>query len=836
MSGAILDDEHSWGELVGFLRNELCCVKAFSYATLLSWALLFIGIALAFLIFRHRNMRRHVIRHLIHYALGVFVSGTLIYIIGFSTEGTGHNPLVLCLRSVIASMEMFLSESELIEVAPLMKENPYYMIAFSIIHFLAVCISAAFILHIIGIRCRSFIRMRLASQKDSDVFVFFDLSQESINLAKNIYREYTRHKDDNGPDTHADTDVKDKKRKCQIVNLAKNIYKEYTKRIHVHKNDNGTDTNAGTDVKDKNRKCQIIFVKTPMEESHIERFSFSHLLSFADNRNETIEELIEMEAFLTYSRKSVTIGMEDSEWHDTIGLKNLRRYLDKCTGAKHLFCLSPNEDNNISTAVELSNRHHKDMNYKVYCRAGHNSITESFAGTNLTFIDSAGLSVLELKKNVEYQPVSFVCPDTRTGVATRPFRSMIVGFGETGFEVLRFLYEFGAFVGKDGKENPFSCDIIDPKARQLQEELYLHCPALATEGNSHARPDCYMIFHEGTVESNRSTVVDLMKVVDYIVVCTNNDQENLSLGITLLNLAYKYRDASAKLSIFIGINDSNEFKKAEGIARYYNTCGKIDGASKCQYRFSITPFGSNERIYTYENIINDKLLDQAHRFFHEYNKVWGYTSHADTNYAEDWKDRRKEKTKSDVPEGLGLKNELTQKEFQDKANAWHIQTKLSLCGVHKCASYPDDDKEMAKARRQNLFDCISTVMDKLVRLTKEEIDKDKEERTDSYDFIQHQIEEYEKAHGIPQGEYQILLGNLAKCEHLRWDASNRMLGYRTPEHATGNQKNYLNKTLACMVPNEELHLNAELKDTIKYDYTTVMVSLDSKTTDKLKRT
>lgn len=65
-------------------------------------------------------------QHLVGCAVGVFILGTFLYVIGFNDEGTGHNPLALLLRSVIASMEMFVSESELIEVQPDMKHNPYY--------------------------------------------------------------------------------------------------------------------------------------------------------------------------------------------------------------------------------------------------------------------------------------------------------------------------------------------------------------------------------------------------------------------------------------------------------------------------------------------------------------------------------------------------------------------------------------------------------------------------------------------------------------------------------------------------------------------------------------
>lgn len=60
---------------------------------------------------------------------------------------------------------------------------------------------------------------------------------------------------------------------------------------------------------------------------------------------------------------------------------------------------------------------------------------------------------------------------------------------------------------------------------------------------------------------------------------------------------------------------------------------------------------------------------------------------------------------------------------------------------------------------------------------------------------------------------------------MRWDASNRLLGYRTVENATSNDKHYLQKTHACMVPYEELLSNEELRDTIKYDYNTILVSM-----------
>ena len=728
---------------------------------------IFFAILAVFVIFK-RSVRKHLINHLMVYAIIVFGVGVLLYMFGFNYEGTAGNLMALILRSVTASMEMFVSESELIEVQEACKEDVLYMLLFAVTHFLAICVSAAFIIHLLGIRLKSYVYMRWSWSRKKELFVFFDLSQESLSLAKDIYR-------------------------------ARKL-KDY----------------------------QIVFVKTPMEESHLERFSFSHILSFADNRNETIEQLTEIGAYLTYSRKSVSIGMDENEWNETVGLNTLRHYIQRCANTEecktHFFCLSPNEDNNINTAVALSKRYSDDKNYSVYCRANHDSITESFANLNLKFIDSASLAVMELKKRVEYQPVSFVKPDIKTAVATKPFRSMIIGFGETGFEVFRFLYEFSSFVGKDTSENPFYCDIIDPKAKQLENSLYFHRPGLEEKVNKDGVHT--ILFHEGTIENNRNVVNELISSVDYIVICTDNEKENLSIGITILNLAYKYRSNSEKLAIFIGINDNREYKKAQEIAKFYNECGKKDKEGNL-YEFTLVPFGSKKQLFTYKNIIDEDVLNKAKEFYFEYQKTSNLLGtdkeyDCEANMDAEWDLRRKGK-KQNVAKGLWNKNELTQKEAQDMANAWHIQTKLYLVGA--CCYCKDKEyKCVAKERHAQLYRCIDFVMQKLL-VRMEKARKCEEDFRKSHEFILEQIAAYEHEHNIPAGEYQTLFENLAKCEHLRWDASNRLLGYRTFEKAKGKDKHYLQKTHACMVPYEELLANEVLRDTIKYDYNTILVSM-----------
>ena len=56
---------------------------------------------------------------------------------------------------------------------------------------------------------------------------------------------------------------------------------------------------------------------------------------------------------------------------------------------------------------------------------------------------------------------------------------------------------------------------------------------------------------------------------------------------------------------------------------------------------------------------------------------------------------------------------------------------------------------------------------------------------------------------------------------------NRKNKVLTQPNAKDNKKHYLSKKHACMVSNEELLANEELRNTIKYDYNTILVSMNA---------
>ena len=84
--------------------TNLFAVDTPHYHTAISWLLLAGGAVLAFCTLRSQRARKYIMRHLLTIAVGIFMLGTGLYIIGFNGEGSHNNPLVLLLRSMLASV------------------------------------------------------------------------------------------------------------------------------------------------------------------------------------------------------------------------------------------------------------------------------------------------------------------------------------------------------------------------------------------------------------------------------------------------------------------------------------------------------------------------------------------------------------------------------------------------------------------------------------------------------------------------------------------------------------------------------------------------------------
>lgn len=438
-------------------------------------------------------------------------------------------------------------------------------------------------------------------------------------------------------------------------------------------------------------------------------------------------------------------------------------------GELHIFFLSENEENNIAGMQALGNdisinlmaNNNKDVN--IYYHARHNNITQALEDLeiknriNIRLIDSSKACINNLKMTEELHPVNFVELDTTNNVGTvsSSFDSLIIGFGETGQEVTKFLYEYGAFVDCHSMKeddclgipaghvyrSPFHCHIIDANMEELKGEFFCTSRALAYRKND-ADDSLLITTHQTNANSTvfYNILTTLCPTLNYVVVAVGSDFENLNIAINIYRLLLQERSNLTRLKILIKCKNVSNKSKFQKILSYYNEeCAKNEEKRKQVLRL----FGTDDDIYTYENIVHNHFMEEGIAYNHKY-----YENATQKDKDKNVWDKRRDQA-IDAKE-LTKFSELHRKEGQDLANAYHSKTKLKIFHANG-----------------------SDTQNKLLML------------------------------------------NLARLEHIRWNASHETMGYlhftEAPEVPNTHNSNERIKRHNCLLPWELL--DQESKET-----------------------
>lgn len=680
------------------------------------------------LLFNNKCAKKFVTNHLSWIALFIWLSGFLLYAIGFKETGS-TSPITLSLRAALSSLEMFVSHSDLLEVADKWHHNSAYMLWFAITHFLAVVASAIFIVRLLGLRIMSWLTSFIYSLRKRDIFVFWGVNKNSVITAKSI--------------------------------------------------------------REKNEKACILYINLPNEQhEHSSRFTFSH---FFHTPNESIERYVtdieDIEALLLNANKPINqeaIKNKDNIFN-SIGLprhcdKLIKNVLDSECNKVEYFFLSDNEDENISAIVALKSAY-KDIDnverFRCYCHARKNSFNTAMLDcnglrNNIYLVDSSSLSILPLKENVDNHPISFVDKNTEEGYVTSDFMAMVIGFGETGRDAFRFLYEFASLpCDKNGTANSKTILVVDEKLDSLMGDFLNDAPALKEKSSE------IQWWHNISTHSEIfwTKIKGLINSLNYIVITVGNDEEALDLAVDLFEFAYRYRENTDKFKIYVRLR-SNEMHHCLS-----------DMEASC-----IVPFGQNDKVFKYETLSVDAVEKGAMKFYHEYKKHEVENDEMEND--KEVKEIKKAKLAEYENNSLGLWQwrkgnidpktgklqyrkretkedfiELYYQEEQDKSNFWHIKTKRSLAGL------PKDDLEKLAA-----FSLIKG---------------------------------------------STLLKNLRRCEHLRWNAKMEILGFVHKDAP----KDYKKRTHPCIIKCEDLEQGAYAY-TLPYDEAVVKLSFDRSDKEK----
>lgn len=608
-------------------------------------------------------------RHLKIQAFLIWVCGVILYMVGFNEHGSAASNVALLLRSSLSSMEMFVSHSDLIEVNEKFHGNPTYMALFALTHFCAVAISAIFILRLFGFRLVSWVKVMKAYicswlPLNCNYYVMFGVNSNTLMLANSIHK------------------------------------------------------------KRKEEKQRIIFINMP-EKGHSHaatRFSFSHFFhSDSNGIDKYLEDIEMMGALLFNSSRSFdnpilkhsiddvfkVFQALDFSWIVRMPLQNLLRNSatrknKKFNGSKvEFFFLSDEEKDNLIAVTVLQKIQKKQIDYKnfsfnCYCHARKSQnnaamLNEGALAFKVHIIDTSNLAVLDLKRDNRFHPVNFVEKDTNTGTVKSAFTGMVIGFGETGRDAFRFLYEFSSFT-KDNQGNPSAkkIHVIDKDIDDLKAEFLEEAPAL--KNNSEIEWWNVKSTHSaGYWDKLKSVIQEL----NYIVISVKDDEEAVGIATSIFEHAYRYRDNLNRFKIFVRLRNSMREDFLRKHKEFFNV---------------IVPFGSVMDAFSYETINKDVLEKAAKRFKYRYDILYGAKFDAIENgneeeYADEaWLKRRKvylEET--DAVKRKESEIKIWYQEEQDRSNVWHIYTKIAL--VNEDVTPESLQLDSNKQLLQNLSDC-----------------------------------------------------------------------------------------------------------------------------------
>lgn len=512
---------------------------------------------------------------------------------------------------------------------------------------------------------------------------------------------------------------------------------------------------------------------------------WSKIIENANVRNEYFQE----EPNLYFSSTNfklfdtLTEHTEDIDIFPYLGLNTIKEKINKLkkiqTDAElHIFFLSDNEDANLQ-CIELFQKDRTLQSLKqdkikptLYCHARYSERSKSLETRHtdksdepiykIRTIDSSCIATLWLKQQSKLQPVNYVDVNPDATVSSK-FDSLIVGFGERGRNVLKFLYEHGAFVDSDKshgiRRSPFTCHVFDTNMEAI-------APAYMSK---HLRPSTGQT-RNITFNDSEETLVNLHSAnynslefeeylnkhilsLNYIAIAVGDDKNGINLAIRIIKRALREgRTDFRRFKIIIRTSQAENFNYIQAVAEHYNNLISKDETLLNTDEQIITLFGMTHKkqynkkdveehdIFNYKMIIDDEIQKNANKFHEQYE----FHSQKET----DEKENQKNEDSTTKQSLIGGINNSWRKNSQNIENVLHLYTEIRLTELSNptlLETLPNIIKKHKKENENNnIIDRDQLIIDIEQTLSQPEID---------------------------------LLNTLSQTEHLRWNASHEMLGY-----------------------------------------------------------
>lgn len=387
-----------------------------------------------------------------------------------------------------------------------------------------------------------------------------------------------------------------------------------------------------------------------------------HILfvDLADTFSPTAEELLKEQ--LGSRRVKVINGwlsaLDAPSLAQAIGLEGLQPWLENPRTSLYLFSDKVAENARLLSLATDDTSIRAKVFYYASVPDGYDSLVAS-TGTRVRMLNPHQMSFMHLKLDCpEQMPHHFVRKaldkdGTPLGYVEDGLHALVVGFGNTGQEAVRFLVEYGSFVGKDYRRAPMSIRVYDPQLQRKLGTFLQGAPALKGD-------PAFQWNQDSAGSASFWEAFEQDADTNYIVVAIDDGPKNIQLGVSMLQAAARVgRDVSKMLILIRNWKDS---KKTREILDYYNAAYCPEGVQVLRC------FGNTRDIWTPDVISGRRLKDTA-MLFYENQKSLGET--------EDWNARR-ERLSKPGPDQLRNLQELRRRQAVDISRALFAPTLLAF--------------------------------------------------------------------------------------------------------------------------------------------------------------
>ncbi|MCQ2066183.1 MAG: hypothetical protein MJY65_00805 [Bacteroidaceae bacterium] len=483
-------------------------------------------------------------------ALVVLLAGVAVNMYGLYLEKFSESPTTLFFRALILSARMFVYDGDLIDMLTA-QHSPLFLDFYFFVFYAAMLTSLSAILMLFGKRITTLLSLSFRKRKFRHVFIGLNHRSEIIA--------------------------------------------------------GGIDSNE-----------EIAFIEFPADSDDGD-ISISQIFRGVTREENCFSLEKKDNVTVLCAKRKLRLSDRQKNVFATIGLEKLKKLTDADTV---FYILSEDKKRNLDELMTLLSDEDLTGNTIHVCLSREGVARyykTTLKRTGAHFIYPSSLAVVELMKTPSCHPAFVMKPELDgdgqpTGAVRGGFNALVVGFGETGQAVTKFLYEFSAAVNSDGMPAPARIIVNDDRIERLKGPFIFDNPEM---GNS----DILSYENLGTESSEFwSRLVNRLDQLNYIAISMKDDASNLDLACTIFMYAMKKRRG--------GLDDFRIIvRKRNTLSHERKLIEKMN--ERAGHEVMIC-YGEHEKVFTPEMIIsknrsgiNRKATGLADRIADAYRSVSG---------------------------------------------------------------------------------------------------------------------------------------------------------------------------------------------------------------------